>query len=333
MSASGHDHPELGPPELIEVADGVFAYVQPDGSWYINNTGFVVGPSSVISIDGCATERRTRAYLDRIASVSKAPVTMLVNTHHHGDHTYGNSLFGAATIIAHEKCRAEMIASGMPGNTGIWEPVDWGGLTLAPPTLTFADRVRLWSGDRPLDLSYVGQAAHTSNDSLVWLPEQEVLFCGDLLFNGGTPFLLMGSVRGAIDVLTKVVAPIPARVIVPGHGAPCDHQLIGTIVGYLEFVLAVAREGHRRGPAAAGTGPPDRPGRVRRLAGPRAHRRQPAPRLRGPRRARRARRDRRDRGADRHDRVQRGPALVLLRIALGGYPPAGQPRLRLDRQG
>jgi len=243
MSASNHDHPELGPPELIEVADGVFAYVQPDGSWYINNTGFAVGPSSVISIDGCSTERRTRAYLDRIASVSKAPVSMLVNTHHHGDHTYGNSLFGTATIIAHEKCRAEMIAFGMPGNTGIWEPVDWGEVTLAPPTLTFADRVRLWSGDRPLDVSYVGQAAHTSNDSLVWLPEQEVLFCGDLLFSGGTPFLLMGSVRGAIDVLTSVVAPIPARVIVPGHGAPCDHALIGTVVGYMEFVLAMAQKG------------------------------------------------------------------------------------------
>ena len=243
MSASSHDHPELGPPELIEVADGVFAYVQPDGSWYINNTGFVVGPSSVISIDACSTERRTRAYLDRIASVSKAPVGMLINTHHHGDHTYGNSLFGAATIIAQEKCREEMIAFGIPGNIGIWEPVDWGNVTLAPPTLTFADRVRLWSGDRPVEVSYVGQAAHTSNDSLVWLPEQEVLFCGDLLFNGGTPFLLMGSVRGAIDVLTNVVAPVPARVIVPGHGAPCDHKLIGTVVGYLEFVLATAQKG------------------------------------------------------------------------------------------
>ena len=43
MSASRHEHPELGPPELIEVADRVFAYVQPDGTWYINNTGFVVG--------------------------------------------------------------------------------------------------------------------------------------------------------------------------------------------------------------------------------------------------------------------------------------------------
>jgi cyclase len=247
MSASRHEHPELGPPELIEVADRVFAYIQPDGTWYINNTGFVVGDESVISIDACSTERRTRAYRDRIASVTPAPVTTLVNTHHHGDHTYGNFVFSPATIVAQENCRAEMLAYGFPGNTGVWEPVDWGEVKVAPPTLTFTDRVRLWSGDRPVEVSYVGQAAHTSNDSLVWLPEQEVLFCGDLLFNGGTPFLLMGSVRGAIDVLTSVLAPIPARVIVPGHGAPCDHELITTVVGYLEFVLDTARQGIEAG--------------------------------------------------------------------------------------
>jgi cyclase len=243
MSASARDHPELGPAQLIEVADGVFGYVQPDGSWYINNTGFVVGRSSVISIDACSTERRTRAYLDQIAAVSRAPVTTLVNTHHHGDHTYGNSLFAGAAIVGHENCRSALIAAGPPGDTGIWDPVDWGEVTLAPPTVTFTDRLRLWSDDRPLEVSYVGRPAHTTNDSLVWLPEQEVLFCGDLLFNGGTPFLLMGSVPGAIDVLTRVVAPIGARVIVPGHGAPCDHRLIGVMVGYLEFVLATARAG------------------------------------------------------------------------------------------
>jgi cyclase len=243
MSASTHDHPELGPAQLVEVADRVFAYIQPDGSWYINNTGFVAGRTSVISVDACSTERRTRAYLDQIAAVTPVPVSTLVNTHHHGDHTYGNSLFGPVTIVGHEKCRAALIAGGLPGNSGLFDPVDWGEVTLAPPTLTFTDRVRLWSDDRPVEVSYVGQPAHTTNDSLVWLPEQEVLFCGDLLFNGGTPFLLMGSVRGAIDVLTTVVAPIPAAVIVPGHGAPCDRELIGTVVGYLEFVLATARQG------------------------------------------------------------------------------------------
>jgi cyclase len=250
VSASTHDHPELGPAQLVEVADRVFAYIQPDGSWFINNTGFVAGRTSVISIDACSTERRTRAYLGQIAAVTPVPVSTLVNTHHHGDHTYGNSLFGAVTIVGHEKCRAAIIAGGPPGNSGLFDPVDWGEVTLAPPTLTFTDRVRLWSDDRPVEVSYVGQPAHTTNDSLVWLPEQEVLFCGDLLFNGGTPFVLMGSVRGAIDVLTSVVAPVPATVIVPGHGAPCDRELIGTVVGYLEFVLATARQG-----IAAGVSP------------------------------------------------------------------------------
>jgi cyclase len=252
MTSSAHDYPELGPPQLIEVADRVFGYIQPDGTWYINNTGFIVGDRSVISIDACSTERRTRAYLDRIASVTPAPVTTLVNTHHHGDHTYGNCVFGDITIIGQERCRAEIIATGLLGNTGIWEPVDWGELTLAPPTVTFTDGLRLWSGDLPVDLRYVGQPAHTSNDTLVWLPEQQVLFCGDLLFNGGTPFLLMGSVTGAIEVLTTVVAPIPAAAIVPGHGGVCGPELIGTVVGYLRFVLEIARQG-----LAAGVPPLD----------------------------------------------------------------------------
>jgi cyclase len=243
MSSSRHEHPELGPAELIEVADRVFAYIQPDGTWYINNTGFIAGRQSVISVDACSTERRTRAYLERIASVTPAPVSMLINTHHHGDHTYGNFLFRPATIVAHENCRTELIEYGFPGNTGIWEPVDWGEVAVTPPNLTFTDRVRLWSDEYPVEVSYVGQAAHTSNDSLVWLPEQEVLFCGDLLFNGGTPFLLMGSVQGAIEVLESVVAPFPARVIVPGHGAPCDRGLIATVAGYLRFVLSLAQKG------------------------------------------------------------------------------------------
>ena len=66
-----------------------------------------------------------------------------------------------------------------------------------------------------------GQPAHTTNDSIIWLPERSVLFSGDLVFNGGTPFLLMGSVEGAIDALEKVVEPLAAATIVPGHGPVC----------------------------------------------------------------------------------------------------------------
>src|ERR1700722_14071449 len=134
MSTSSHDHPGIGPAELVEVADRTFAYIQPDGSWWINNTGFVVGDSSIVCIDACSTERRTRAFRETMATVSPAPISSLINTHHHGDHTYGNSFLGAATIVGHENCREEILNSGPPVNRGIWEPVDWGDVVLAPPT-------------------------------------------------------------------------------------------------------------------------------------------------------------------------------------------------------
>ena len=112
--SSNHLHGDLGPGLLEEVAPKVFSYVQPDGTWFINTTGFIVGESAVVSIDTTSTELRNRAYLDAIASVTKNPVTLVVNTHHHADHTHGNYLFTDATIISHTTCRKVMMATGIP---------------------------------------------------------------------------------------------------------------------------------------------------------------------------------------------------------------------------
>jgi cyclase len=89
--------------------------------------------------------------------------------------------------------------------------------------------------------------AHTTNDSIVWLPERKVLYCGDLLFNGGTPFLVQGSVAGAIEVLEDVIKPLGAQTIVPGHGAIAGQELIDDVLGYLRFVQASARGGRDAG--------------------------------------------------------------------------------------
>ncbi|WP_199537193.1 MBL fold metallo-hydrolase [Spongiactinospora gelatinilytica] len=76
-------------PALHEVADGVFAYVQPDGSWMLNNTGLVLdGAGGHLLVDTTCTEARDRALLARVAEVAgEGPPRALVNTHHHGDHT------------------------------------------------------------------------------------------------------------------------------------------------------------------------------------------------------------------------------------------------------
>jgi len=229
------------PPTAIEISDGVYAYIQPDGSWWINNAGFVVGRRGVISVDTCATEVRTLDYQAAIAKITDQPVRTIVNTHHHGDHTFGNGLFTGATIIAHERLRPEMQAFGPPAQLSFWTPIDWGNLELELPSVTFADRVTLWSDDLACEVRYVGGPAHTTNDSIVWIPERSVLFTGDLLFRGGTPFVLMGSVAGSIDVLENVLKPLGAQTIVPGHGEVSGADLIDDVLGYLRFLQETAR--------------------------------------------------------------------------------------------
>ena len=248
-----HEITVPGRPQTVEVADGVYAYVQPDGTWWINNTGFVVGPQGVFGIDACSTERRTRAFQAAIAAVTPAPVRTLVNTHHHGDHTFGNALFPTATIVAHERARTEAIAFGPARELPFWENPDWGQLPLEPPFLTFTDEIALHAGDTRITVRHVGTAAHTTNDVLAWFPGLSVLFCGDLVFNGGTPFLLMGSVTGAIEALGQVVLPLGARTTVPGHGPVFEGTApVQATLDYLRFVLDQAGRG-----LAAGVSPLD----------------------------------------------------------------------------
>ena len=235
------DHIELPPPAVEEVSDGVYGYVQLDGSWGLNNTGFIVGGGGVTAIDTCFTERRSRAFRDAIRSVSGLPVRALVNTHHHGDHTHGNFVFRPeAMIIGHELCRKEVIGTGV-GTKALFPGVDWGEIEVAPPFVTFDKRMTLFVDELRVELIHVGPA-HTTNDVIVWLPERRVLFTGDVIFNNGTPFALMGSIAGWLEALERLRS-LGAERMVPGHGAVCGPEVIDDVAEYLMFLQEVARRG------------------------------------------------------------------------------------------
>lgn len=235
----------------VEVSEGIYAYLQPDGTWWINNCGFLVGRTGVVAVDSCATRRRTLAFQQAIQQVSTAPVRTLVNTHHHGDHTHGNFLFGGATIVAHERTREAILAEGVPPASrliasGVWEPVDWGVLEVAAPFLTYTEGVSVYADELRCEVRHVGTPAHTTNDSVVWVPERRVLFCGDLLFNGGTPFVVMGSLSGALEAVAALRG-YGAETIVPGHGPVAGPGLIEVVLGYLRFVQQLAAEAKAAG--------------------------------------------------------------------------------------
>src|SRR5262249_52859550 len=127
-----------------------------------------------------------------------------------------------------------------------------GEVPVVPPFLTFSDQLTVWVDDLRCELRYVGRPAHTTNDSYLWVPERGVLYAGDLVFHGGTPFCLAGSVTGLIDVLAEQIAPLRPAVIVPGHGPLADASVVEDVVAYLRFVVSVAQQG-----IAAGLSPLD----------------------------------------------------------------------------
>ncbi|HEX2912665.1 MAG TPA: MBL fold metallo-hydrolase [Chloroflexia bacterium] len=240
-----HDHDViLEPPRLQEIADGIFAYMQPDWTWMINNTGFLVGPDGVTVVDTCATEPRTRAFIQSARTVTDKPLRTLINTHHHGDHTYGNSFLPDATIIGHEKCREEAIQTGLSLKV-LFPTANYGDIKVRPPFVTFEDRINVYVGDLKLEVFHVGPA-HTTNDIVVWVPEKKVLFTGDIVFKNCTPFVMQGAIASYFGALDRLRA-LGAEVIVPGHGPVCGPEAFDEVEEYLHFVQDTARQGFEAG--------------------------------------------------------------------------------------
>ncbi|QJY50939.1 MBL fold metallo-hydrolase [Pseudonocardia broussonetiae] len=216
----------------------------------VNNTGVVVGDDGdLLLVDTTSTEARTRALLDACATLSDRHARLLVNTHHHGDHTFGNWMLPpTTTVVGHARCRDEVLAAGFLAAQVLAGP-DYGRQELRPPDLTFDDRLVLHAGGRRVELIHLGPA-HTTNDVVVWLPEERVLFAGDLCFAGGQPFLVEGSVAGYREALAGIRALRPA-VLVPGHG-PVQRgtevpALLDDLDAYAAFVTGVAQDAHRAG--------------------------------------------------------------------------------------
>ncbi|MCK9923450.1 MBL fold metallo-hydrolase [Frankia sp. AgPm24] len=240
--------------QLCELRPGVYAWVQPDGSWWVNNAGAVSGDGETLVIDTCATARRTHRFLTALGDVTGgAPTRWAVNTHQHGDHTYGNSLLPAATVlIGHERMReglrTDPIIDGCPA---FWSPIpDWGRVRRRLPDVTITAAATVHVGERRVDLLHPGGPAHTTGDLVAWLPDDRILFAGDLLFAGLTPLVFMGSVTGALTALDWLAGMAP-EVIVPGHGPVLAGGEIDRVLDehrrYFQFVLSEADRGLARG--------------------------------------------------------------------------------------
>jgi glyoxylase-like metal-dependent hydrolase (beta-lactamase superfamily II) len=245
---------------LHEVGDGVFAWLQPDGSWGWSNAGLVADDDAGASllVDTLFDLKLTATMLQamRDAIPAAAAIGTVVNTHANGDHTFGNQLLAGARILASRRCMEEMadvppqllagLIHGAPalGRTGeylqrIFGPFQFEGITLTLPTDPFDGELTVMVGDRPVRLHEVGPA-HTRGDVLVEVPDQRVVFTGDICFIGGHPIVWSGPVGNWIAALDRILA-MDVDVVVPGHGPVSDKVAVAELKAYFEYLRAQTR--------------------------------------------------------------------------------------------
>jgi len=220
-------------PGVVEFGNGSFAYLQPDGGWGYSNAGLVTDGGEALLVDTMFDDAHTRAMLDGFKKVSGAKIGTLVNTHHNGDHCYGNGCVGECEIIAtagaaeamkHETPRGlagfMKAAPGM-GLTGeylvhCFGDFDFNACSVKAPDTTFTGSMSRTVGGKRVDLIEVGPA-HTGGDALVFVPGDKTLFTGDILFIDGHPILWVGPVGNWIAAC-ELIAAMDVETIVPGHG-------------------------------------------------------------------------------------------------------------------
>ncbi len=245
---------------LLELGDGCFAYLQPDGSWGWSNAGLVVGDGSSLLVDTLFDLHLTRDMLDSMRSATRvAPIATLVNTHANGDHCYGNQLVDGAEIIASSATAHEMAEvppsmlaamNGAPGAVGnlfrhFFGAFDFAGIELTLPTRTFDHRLEVEVGGRVFELIEVGPA-HTRGDTIVHVPEARTVYTGDILFIGGTPIVWAGPLSNWVAACDLMLG-LDVEHVVPGHGPLTDKAGIVAVRDYLAFVDEAATARHAAG--------------------------------------------------------------------------------------
>jgi glyoxylase-like metal-dependent hydrolase (beta-lactamase superfamily II) len=230
---------------LEQLADGVYAYTAQGDP----NVGAIVGTDAVLAIEARATPFMAQRWIDVLRErVTDLPFGDLVLTHYHAVRTLGASAFGAGRIIAHEGTRALIEERGLEdwaSEQGRMPRLFAGAETipgLTQPTDTFTDAMTLDLGNRTVELRYLGRG-HTSGDLVVWLPEEGILFAGDLVEAQAAPY--MGdSYPGEWSTATlDAVAALRAHQLVGGRGPVVRDAAVGTAIDVTRAFIRTTLDG------------------------------------------------------------------------------------------
>jgi cyclase len=218
------------------------------------NNGWIVFEDYVLIIDGNFPSG-AQEIIPKIRAVTDKPIRFAFDTHHHGDHAYGNQIWveNGATPVAHAGVIEEMqkYETGYyKGTPGRWEDTaktrpDVAASKLKPPTLLYHTDMIFDDGKQRVELLHFG-VAHTHGDGFAWLPKEKILFTGDACVNGPHNYAGDGDIGAWVKTL-EAAKKLGAKVVCPGHGPMGSSDVLADQQAYfVELRKQVKKYAHRK---------------------------------------------------------------------------------------
>jgi cyclase len=225
--------PTLAEQKLSKISNNVYAYVGSTDDSASNsfgaNAGVIIGEDAVLVIDTLISDQKAKAFIKDIRALTDKPISFVVNTHFHSDHSYGNCTFAeqGATIISQSDTKSimEKWAKKVLENAEAWMGLtkeEMAGTSIVYPQLTFNDQMEIDLGGLRVELNYVAYS-HTRGSVFAFIPAQKVLFTGDILFTDYYPNMGASDVDGWVQTIDHLLS-LDVEQIVPGHGPLSSKQ-------------------------------------------------------------------------------------------------------------
>lgn len=203
---------------FTKVGEGLYAFTAEGDP----NTGVIIGDDSVMIVEAQATPRLARKVIEHVREVTDKPISHLVLTHYHAVRVLGASAYGAREIIMSDTARAMVAERGAEDWASEFDrfPRLFQGHEEIPgltwPTTTFSDSMTVYLGNRRVDIMHLGRA-HTAGDTVVWVPDQEVMFTGDIVEYHSACYCGDGHFGDWEETLMNIASFEP-KSIAPGRG-------------------------------------------------------------------------------------------------------------------
>jgi len=203
---------------FTQVGEGLYAFTAEGDP----NTGVIIGDESVMIVEAQATPRLARKVIEHVRGVTDKPISHLVLTHYHAVRVLGAAAYGADQIIMSDMARAMVAERGQEDWDSEFDrfPRLFQGHEEIPgltwPTTTFSESMTVYLGNRKVEIMHLGRA-HTAGDAVIWVPDQEVMFTGDIVEYHSACYCGDGHFGDWPETLANIAAFEP-QAIAPGRG-------------------------------------------------------------------------------------------------------------------